>query len=187
MTVLLSASNLGCEIGGRRLFEGLTFDLRPGEALVVRGANGSGKSSLLRILAGLRRADDGASALRAPAHYLGHALGLKPMLTAADHLRHWRGLAASSETAAIPAEVAAFADLPVAALSRGQAQQVALARLATDARPIWLLDEPTGPLDAEASCAFADRLAAHLEDGGAAVVTTHRALRLRGDTRELRL
>ena len=180
----VSVENLACVAGDRLLFRDMSWTLDAGEALIVRGANGSGKSSLLKIIAGLRRAAAGSAALSMPAHYLGHALGLKTRLTGREHLAFWRSLY-RSEKIAIPDQIAPFVDLPVNALSRGQAQQLALARFSIERRAIWLLDEPTGPLDDKAARTFERSVADHLATGGAALIATHRELDVDGTVREL--
>ena len=193
----LLAANLGIDRGGRRILSGVTFALEPGGALLVTGANGSGKSSLLRTLAGLSRAAegrvtwDGETSDDPPFHYLGHRDGLKPQLTAAENLRFaarwWNRASRSDETRDALAELglAAAAETPVGWLSSGQKRRVALARLLVAPRSVWLLDEPTTGLDASSVSAFEAIATAHLARGGLLVAATHLPLRL--PMRELRL
>jgi heme exporter protein A len=197
----LRAWDLTLERGGRRLFEALSFTVEAGAALVVTGANGVGKSSLLRALLGFLPlqaggfALDGGDAERTlgeQAHYLGHADALKSALTAGENLLFWAGAlggAASRETAISALErvgLAHVVDFAVCALSAGQKRRVAIARLLVAARPLWLLDEPTAALDAGAQRAFAAILETHLRGGGVIVAATHADLGLR-DARALRL
>ena len=174
--------DLACDAGERRLFENVNLDVTAGGVALVLGANGSGKSTLLRVLAGLRDGAAGSVRMGGPVVYVGHALGLKPALTGADHLRFWN---ASSRDD--PFGVRAFADLRVGVLSRGQRQRLALSRLATGDGAIWLLDEPTGPLDRAGEDQLAAEVDRHARSGGAAIIATHRPLRLETRPIELQL
>ena len=182
-----------CQARGERvLFEELSFDLNPGEALWVRGANGSGKTSLLRLLCGLAWPVAGEVAwhgvpIRQQAEgfhdqlaYLGHAQGLKDDLSAEENLRFAAALAGRPCTGAQALAalgtlgLAAQARLPLRALSQGQRKRVALARLALPGAPaLWVLDEPFSALDAAAVARLQALLDAHLGAGGLAVYTTH--------------
>jgi heme exporter protein A len=186
---LLEARDLACRRGGRLVFEAVSFALPPGEALLLHGPNGSGKSSLLRILAGLLPASNGQlswrgepvssdpAAQRNRLHYIGHAHGLKTALTARENLEVAVALGAGSSDAIAPALGAAglerLADLPVRLLSAGQRRRVALARLHTTARPLWLLDEPGVGLDRTSRERLEVGLEAHRRDGGVVVVASH--------------
>ena len=155
----LSVDNLACDRGERRIFEGVSFTLAPGEALVITGRNGAGKSSLLDILAGrlhpaagaIRLEDAGERTLPECLHYVGHRDALKAALTAEENLafaRDFLGNPALTPREALDAVgLAHAARLPVAYLSAGQRRRVALARLLVAHRPLWLLDEPTAALD----------------------------------------
>ena len=196
----LGAENISLERGGRLLFAGLSFEVSDREALVVVGANGAGKSSLLRAIAGFLPLNSGKlgleggdpeASLGEQAHYLGHADSLKGALTAGENLSFWAGVLGGD--ARRPAWLAALgrlglphvADFPVRALSAGQKRRVALARLLVARRPLWLLDEPTTALDAASQALFAGVMQEHLASGGLIVAATHAPLGL--DARTLRL
>lgn len=187
---MLEAADLRCERGGRVLFERLSFRLAAGEFLRVSGANGSGKTSLLRVLCGLLTPSRGSvrwkgepvAALREEYArqlvYLGHAPAVKGDLTAEENLSiacTLAGVAASRD--AVKSALARFAlpdDVPVRRLSQGQRRRAALARLALSGGvPLWLLDEPFAALDAEGIERLGALLSGHAEKGGAIVFTTH--------------
>lgn len=187
---MLEAADLRCERGGRVLFERLSFRLAAGEFLRVSGANGSGKTSLLRVLCGLLTPSRGCvrwkgepvAALREEYArqlvYLGHAPAVKGDLTAEENLAiacTLAGVAASRD--AVRSALARFAlphDVPVRRLSQGQRRRAALARLAlSGAVPLWLLDEPFAALDAEGIERLGTLLSGHAEKGGVIVFTTH--------------
>jgi len=194
----LEASRLACVRGGRQVFADVSFSVEGGEALLVTGRNGAGKSSLLRMLAGLVRIAGGRLALAEPepdrtipeqAHYLGHQDALKPSLTAAENLRFWAGYLGGVATPA--AALAALgldrlADLPAAYLSAGQRRRLSLARLVAVRRPIWLLDEPTSALDRDGQERLAGLMREHLAGGGLILAATHGTIGL-GRAKELRL
>jgi heme exporter protein A len=194
----LSAADLLCRRGGRTLFSGISFALGAGEALVVTGRNGSGKSSLLRLVAGLLRPDGGRIGLEGgdpeltlpeQAHYLGHLDALKPSLTVAENLHFWsRYLGASDSPGPALARLGldTLADLPAGYLSAGQKRRLSLARLLTVQRPLWLLDEPTTSLDAEGQIRLADLMSAHLAGGGMILAAAHGDIGLR-NPREIKL
>jgi heme exporter protein A len=187
---MLEAADLRCERGGKILFEHLSFRLRDGELLRVSGANGSGKTSLLRMLCGLLPPSEGCvrwkgepvTSLREEYAkelvYLGHAPAVKGDLTAKENLSiacTLAGISASKE--ALKSALARFAlpgDVPVRNLSQGQRRRAALARLALSAAvPLWLLDEPFAALDAEGIASLTALLSDHAQTGGAIVFTTH--------------
>ena len=156
----LEGSGLACVRGGREVFRNVSFKVPAGEALIVTGRNGAGKSSLLRMIAGLVRIAAGRLSLNGgtadtpiaeQAHYLGHQDAIKPSLTVAENLQFWtRFLGSRSDIR--PAlellDLAPLADLPAAYLSAGQRRRLSIARIVAVARPVWLLDEPTSTLDA---------------------------------------
>jgi heme exporter protein A len=195
----LQARGLACWRAERLVFAGLSFEVRPGEAILLTGANGAGKSSLLRVLAGLvppaegELLWEGADALAdLPAHarrlrYLGHQDALKPSLTVAENLAFFAGLHGGDVGTALAAlNLSALAELPARLLSSGQKRRLALARLALAPAPLWLLDEPTVGLDAASVAALGPILVAHRARGGMVIAATHLPLPL-SDARELRL
>lgn len=193
----LLASDLTCVRGGREVFAGLDFALSAGEALIVTGRNGAGKSSLLRMIAGLVRIAAGRLALEGgdaelsipeQAHYLGHQDALKPSLSVQENLYFWAQFLGHGPAAGALGAVGldSLADLPAGYLSAGQRRRLSLARLLAVKRPIWLLDEPTSALDAASQARLADLMRRHLLEGGLIVAATHGPLGLE-PARELRL
>ena len=182
----LKADNLVCSRGGREVFVGLNFSLSGGDALVVTGRNGAGKSSLLRMIAGLvhiaggRLELDGGEAdasIGEQSHYVGHQDSVKPSLTVGENLKFWArylGAIESTIDSALQAvELAPLADLPAAYLSAGQRRRLSIARLVAVPRPLWLLDEPTSALDVPSQNRLADLMRSHLAGGGMIVAAAH--------------
>ena len=194
----LEGEELTCVRGGREVFRGLAFTISSGEALLVTGRNGAGKSSLLRMIAGLVRVAggrleitgaDSERSIPEQAHYLGHQDALKTPLSVAENLEFWtRYLGGGGPVQAALAAVGldALADLPAAYLSAGQRRRLSIARLVAVNRPIWLLDEPTSALDREAQQCLAKLMAEHLALGGMILAATHGPVGLE-KARELRL
>ena len=194
----LEGSGLACVRGGREVFSGLGFALSGGEALLVTGRNGAGKSSLLRMVAGLIRVTRGQLAITGAdpeknipeqTHYLGHQDALKPSLTVAENLGFWMrylGGTGTPQTPLAAVGLAGLADLPAAYLSAGQRRRLSIARLVAVNRPIWLLDEPTSALDREAQDTLKGLMQRHLSGGGLIVAAAHGPIGL-DQTRELRL
>jgi heme exporter protein A len=195
----LSATDLACRRGGREVFAGVSFSVAGGESLTIRGRNGAGKSSLLRMAVGLVRIAGGRLALEGgdpeltigeQAHYLGHLDALKPSLSVEENLRFWSDfLGAAAVDLGEPLRAVgldALADLPAAYLSAGQRRRLSIARLLAVKRPLWLLDEPTSTLDAAAQTRLGEIMRAHLAGGGIMLAATHSPLQLEG-TRELNL
>lgn len=173
---LLAVRELAVARGGLRVVENLSFDLAPGQALVLRGPNGIGKTTLLRVLAGLQPAAAGVvEAAPDSMAYAGHADGLKPALTVTENLRFWAEVFGHRDIAPALAamNLRELAARPAHALSAGQKRRLGLARLMVTGRPVWLLDEPTVSLDGDSVALFAAMLRAHLGQGGAALIATH--------------
>jgi heme exporter protein A len=195
----LTGDNLVCSRGGREVFRGLSFTLKGGGALLVTGRNGAGKSSLLRMIAGLVRIAGGTLALEGgeqdspigeQAHYLGHLDALKTALTVAENLQFWSefmGPASGNVEPALQAvELAPLSDLPAAYLSAGQRRRLSIARLIAVPRAIWLLDEPTSALDVGSQERLAGLMQRHLTSGGMIIAATHGAIGLER-ARELKM
>lgn len=196
--MILSAQALNCQRGGRSIFEGLGFSVAGGEALLVTGRNGAGKSSLLRMIAGLLpvaggrfvvSGGDPERSIGEQAHYLGHNDALKPSLSVSENLCFWTaylGGAGRPLDALDSVGIGALADLPAAYLSAGQRRRLSIARLVSIRRPLWLLDEPTSALDSTAQAMLLGLMRDHLTRGGLIVAATHMPLGLEGAL-ELRL
>ena len=176
MTTRLAVRDLAVARGGLRAVEGLSFSLSAGQALVLRGPNGIGKTTVLRTLAGLQPAVSGE--VEAPAEslaYAGHADGLKSALSVTENLRFWSDVFGGPgiDAALERMNLRELAMRPAHALSAGQKRRLGLARLMVTGRPVWLLDEPTVSLDAASVALFAGVLRDHLGQGGAALIATH--------------
>ena len=195
----LLAENLACRRGGRLIFEGLSFDLGPGEAIALTGRNGAGKSSLIAMLSGRLQPDHGSirleggeeeAQLAEASHLVGHRDGLKTALTARENLAFAQAIlgdaALGPDAALAVVGLAHVAELPVGYLSAGQRRRVALARLLVSRRPYWLLDEPMSALDTASQTMLAGLMRAHLSAGGSILAATHGPLGLDG-ARELRI
>lgn len=192
----LVAHALACTRGGEAIFSRLDLSLAAGQALLVRGANGVGKSSLLMILAGLLPAASGTITWtdtdpETPAserlHYLGHRAGVRAGLSVGENLAFWsavQGGDPQAQTAALEtAGLATLVHLDAAVLSAGQTKRLALARLMASPRPVWLLDEPTSALDSQGAAWVGERISAHLDSGGLAIIATHLPLGIEADPR----
>jgi heme exporter protein A len=177
--------------GGRTLVKDLAFAAAPGDALVITGPNGSGKTTLLRAIAGFIRPDGGDIAV-APGEntqiaYLGHSEGLKPNETVQDALDFWAGLQGVPAEAVEPVmrrmAVAHLAKRLCGTLSAGQRRRTAIARLALSNAGLWILDEPTAPLDARSRERLGDLIADYRAAGGVVIATTHADLYWPDETR----
>lgn len=195
---MLSVHGLGCTRGERELFTGMNFALHQGEALLIQGGNGQGKTSLLRLLTGLAQPADGEVRWRGQAldkasedyhremAYIGHLNGIKDDLTPIENLRLASQLAGRrlDETQAQirlnQLGLARCLDLPCRVLSFGQRRRVALASLLCTDALLWILDEPLTGLDVHGVALLEELLKAHLDNGGMAVLTTHQPLSLEG-------
>lgn len=188
-------SNLECVRGYTRLFTAVNFTLKPASALQLVGANGSGKTSLLRILAGLSQPEQGTICWNgndiadtpfeyfAEVNYLGHKIALKDNLTPGENLsflgslEHYQPAISVAQSLQIMA-VAALVDLPCFQLSAGQRQRIALARVLRSNAQLWLLDEPATALDHEGLVLLQKIMLSHINAGGIIVYTSHPELDL---------
>jgi heme exporter protein A len=186
----LTVENLAVARGGRDLFAGLSFALQAGEAIALTGSNGSGKTSLLRALAGLIRPEGGHvgfagkdgvlepdEARARGLHLMGHQDGLKPTRTAGEELAFqatWTAAGAGGVATAVEAlELRPLLALETRKLSAGQRRRLALGRLVASPRPLWLLDEPLAPLDTRWRERLGALMATHLKDGGLILAAVH--------------
>jgi heme exporter protein A len=175
---LLAANDLACRRGDRVLFAGLSLALTPGEACQVVGANGIGKSSLIRILAGLLRPFEGGVERTGTVGLVDDKPALDPHLPLGRALAFWQHMDGAADNALARLGLAELTDVPVRYLSTGQKKRAALARLIGQAASIWLLDEPLNGLDS-AAARLAETLAAeHCSAGGICVIASHQSFAL---------
>lgn len=183
----LRVDGLSIARGGRVLFEGLSFAVKPGDYVELRGANGAGKTSLLRALAGFLKQRSGRiefCAEEEPAlafHFIGHTNGLKPNLSARAHIMYWAGLFGAPPGWDIPLQsvgLAGMSERLTRTLSQGQARRLALTRLLVAPRRIWLLDEPAAALDDAGRAMVGELIAGHCKHGGVVVAAVHEGLGL---------
>lgn len=184
----LAGKNLTCVRGESSVFENLSFEINGGQILALAGKNGSGKTSLLRLLAGLIEPAGGTLAwngeqammrdLAGAFHWIGTEAPFKPLLTVAENLSFWAAAmdapAANTNTALAKLDMEALADASVQHLSTGQIKRASLCRLFLAPRPLWLLDEPETGLDTAALAKLYGHLRGHTSSGGMAVIATHR-------------
>lgn len=197
---MLNADNVSCLRGERRLITGLSFTVQPGRLLAVTGENGSGKTSLLRMLCGLLPAEQGrilwyGEDVRACQErylacliYIGHLNSLKDDLTPVENVTISARLAGeeiSEEKTCEALEAVGLARvihrLPTRVLSQGQKRRVSLARLWLSQRPLWILDEPFAALDASATGLLMQQLRSHLSTGGIVIAATHQEIEVGAD------
>jgi heme exporter protein A len=154
---------------------GVDFSLSAGQVLVLRGANGLGKTSLLRCIAGLQGPVEGQITAPETVAYSGHADGLKGQMTVLENLAFWASIyhGPSPDVALDAYDLRALADRPAANLSAGQKRRLGLARMQVSGCALWVMDEPTVSLDAHNVALFRAALDRHVHSGGAAVITTH--------------
>lgn len=204
--VQLQIRDLVVARAGRRVIDGVSFDISSGEALLLTGRNGAGKTTLIRTLAGYLEPQSGAITLdgwdrerdiREACHYVGHLDSNKASLSVLENLRFWQAYLGGPASSTRPAqdqlwsalerfEIDPLADIPAGYLSAGQKRRLGLARLLVAERPVWLLDEPTVSLDARSTALLTGLIDAHVAAGGLVVAATHLPLGL-GKARELRL
>lgn len=195
---MLEVGNLACSRGDHRLFSGLSFTLHPGQIMQIQGANGSGKTSLMRTLCGFNMPDEGVISwcgadvrdlqedYYAKMIYLGHLNAIKDELSALENLRISAGLSGAelNEEEAIAAlrrmGLRGRERLPTKVLSQGQRRRVALARLLVSDATLWVLDEPLTALDVRAVALIEELLAEHLAAHGMVIFTTHQPLSVVG-------
>jgi heme exporter protein A len=198
----LTAEKLACARGERRLFDSLSFRVRAGQALAVEGANGAGKTSLLRLIAGFlapvggrilvkmgeSESDDSEERGRLVG-WLGHLDGLKPQMTVLEQLTFYARLHAirDADLSSVLAQVglARQSELPCRYLSAGQRRRLALTRLLVSRRPLWLLDEPFAALDTSGQALVAQLMARHCGEGGIIIAATHDPLGLGNESLKL--
>ena len=182
MTPVLRFDGVSLRRGGRLLFEGVELSIGPGDALQVAGPNGCGKSSLIRLAAGLLRAERG-SVQRSPLALADDALALDRELPLQRALRFWGG---NAEAAMDALGLSPLAVSPVRLLSSGQQKRATLARVVASGAALWLLDEPLNALDSEGAKRLGDIVAHHLASGGGVLAASHHPLPGNWRTLELR-
>ncbi|MBD1389835.1 cytochrome c biogenesis heme-transporting ATPase CcmA [Neiella sp. HB171785] len=185
---MLEARRLSLARQSRQLFSDVSFSLEPGHALLLQGRNGAGKTSMLRILAGLARPDEGQICWNGTAIsqsdnylqsllYLGHHAAVNTELSPTENLRYLSALhdddSASIDDILCAVGLAGYEDVPAGQLSAGQQRRIALSRLWLSNSPLWILDEPLTALDVKAVAGLERRFKQHLDDGGMLIVTTH--------------
>lgn len=176
----IAATDLACRRGDRVLFAGLSFRLAAGEAVQVAGHNGIGKSSLLRILAGLAPAFEGTLAVEGTVGLLDERPALDPALPLGRALAFWQRLDRGTDPQLQRLGLAPLLDVPVRYLSTGQKKRAAFARLLGQGARVWLLDEPLNGLDSRAVELAEALVAEHAASGGVAVIASHQPFLLPG-------
>ncbi|MBL4908149.1 MAG: heme ABC exporter ATP-binding protein CcmA [Sneathiella sp.] len=188
----LNARHLSCIRQDRLIFKNISFSLNSGEVLWIKGKNGAGKSSLLRIIAGLLKpiqgeilwqgenVKDDPDIFQNQFRYIAHQDALKPALTGTENLRFWSQYFGTDN---VPAALKEFeleriADVPTGIMSAGQKKRTNLARLIACPAPLWILDEPVSSLDTHYIALFRNQLVRHVKNGGMAVLATHQDLEL---------
>ncbi|HEU0135515.1 MAG TPA: ATP-binding cassette domain-containing protein [Allosphingosinicella sp.] len=205
---LIELRSVACDRGGRRLFEGLDLVLEPGGAALVTGSNGIGKSSLIRVAAGLLKPGAGTVERRGAAALADESLALDLRLPLRRALAFWAGMDSPNRVAALTDRdgsveagsavhawasglefaldrmgIGGLAAVPVRMLSTGQRKRAVLARVIASGAPIWLLDEPANGLDGDGQSRLESAIAAHRAGGGAVLAASHQSLGLPGAAR----
>lgn len=182
MRMNVRTTSLGCARNGRTILSGISFDLAAGTCLVLRGPNGIGKTTLLKMLAGLLPPHQGSLQIDASqTAYAGHLDAVKAQLTVAENLRFWAGVYGTGDIQAAlkKLDLSALSDRPAHTLSAGQKRRLGLGRLLVSDRQIWLLDEPTASLDSQNTALVARVISDHCAAGGTAILSTHLDLPIR--------
>jgi heme exporter protein A len=177
----LIADNISCERNGRLVFSNISFVVRTGECAELRGTNGSGKSSLLRLLAGLLSSSagkvtfDADEGFKTALHFIAHQDAIKNAMTVGENMQFWCDvLGGSSIAKALAAfELGPLQHEPAQFLSAGQRRRLTLSRLFLSPRPMWLLDEPMTALDQSTHALLRAHIRAHLKDNGIVIAATH--------------
>lgn len=191
-SVRLQVEALSVQRGDRELISAFSFAVHSGEGVHLLGANGAGKTSLLRVLAGLAPAAAGSYSFAPGCRsiYLGHALGLKPELTVEENLQFLLRLSGQSALCSLDEAlqavgIARYFDARVGSLSAGQKRRVGLARLLLEPAGLWLLDEPFAALDVKAAAWLCRRIESFITDGGSVLLTSHQPVATTPPLREL--
>ncbi|MFA6037099.1 MAG: heme ABC exporter ATP-binding protein CcmA [Legionellales bacterium] len=175
--ITFNAAHLGCSRDEQLLFKPLSFALKSGEALIIEGPNGIGKTTLLRVLTGLLQPLCGQISCNVPIKenvaYLGPHNAVKGLLTPKEYLNYFSTF---DEAVLAQLQLTGLENKTCASLSSGQKQRVALARIVLSKKPIWILDEPMTALDKQGEQIFAQLLQTHLEQKGIAIIATHHVL-----------
>ena len=184
---MLKVSNLSVARGGVSLLQDVTFEVQAGQALVLRGPNGIGKTSLLRCISGLQTPTAGEISAPESVAYAAHADGLKGQLSVLENLKFWADIygGRGPEAALLAYDLEDLAQRPTANLSAGQKRRLGLARMLVTGCELWVMDEPTVSLDVQNVTKFRTVLQAHLQAGGGAVLTTHIDLELSVESLDL--
>jgi heme exporter protein A len=192
---MLEVQDLYCERQRRILFDKLSFTVQPGQLLQIKGSNGSGKTTLLKVLTGLYEDYSGEVnwGLEFWPLFISHKPGVKDQLTARENLKWladlYQGGASNDaiENALAAVGLGGFEDSYCGSMSEGQRKRVNLARLFVLQSPAWILDEPLSAIDVDGVKLIEERITRHLEEDGIVILTSHQALEVGGETRQLNI